>query len=238
MTSNDILKIDFGVEINGWIIDSAFSIAFDYKYNNLLKAVKEATNTGLKYIGIDADINDYSSAIEETMSSFEIELNNEILPIKPIYNLGGHNIIKEIIHGGIFLPCVKNNANKTRFSEGVYAVETFGTTNSNHANNVGIANLYMLNKNYDILQLHLEQNNDKLLYNYIIDNFKTIPFTNRYLNNSNILNYEIYLNNLCNYNIVKKFPPLCVDNGYTAQYEHTVYIGENKKIIFSQDIDY
>jgi methionyl aminopeptidase len=32
VTKNDILKIDFGIEINGWIIDSAFTITFDNKY--------------------------------------------------------------------------------------------------------------------------------------------------------------------------------------------------------------
>jgi methionyl aminopeptidase len=44
----DVMKVDFGVQINGWIVDSAFTMSFDPTYDNLLAAVKDATNTGLK----------------------------------------------------------------------------------------------------------------------------------------------------------------------------------------------
>lgn len=47
---SDVLKVDFGVHVNGRIVDSAFTIAFDHTYDNLLASVKEATNTGLKVI--------------------------------------------------------------------------------------------------------------------------------------------------------------------------------------------
>lgn len=45
---DDVLKVDFGVHVNGRIVDSAFTVAFNPVYNNLLAAVKAATNTGLK----------------------------------------------------------------------------------------------------------------------------------------------------------------------------------------------
>ena len=39
-------RADFGTHINGHIIDSAFTVAFNPKYDNLLHAVEDATNTG------------------------------------------------------------------------------------------------------------------------------------------------------------------------------------------------
>ena len=45
---DDLLKVDFGVHVNGRIVDSAFTVAFNPAYDNLLAAVKAATNTGLK----------------------------------------------------------------------------------------------------------------------------------------------------------------------------------------------
>ncbi|MCC9553030.1 M24 family metallopeptidase, partial [Campylobacter jejuni] len=36
----DVMKLDFGIHVNGHIIDSALTIAFDPKYDNLLQAVK------------------------------------------------------------------------------------------------------------------------------------------------------------------------------------------------------
>lgn len=40
------MNADFGTQINGHIIDSAFTVAFNPKYDPLLEAVKAATNTG------------------------------------------------------------------------------------------------------------------------------------------------------------------------------------------------
>lgn len=45
---DDVLKVDFGVHVNGRIVDSAFTVAFDPVYDNLLASVKDATNTGIK----------------------------------------------------------------------------------------------------------------------------------------------------------------------------------------------
>jgi len=44
---DDVLKVDFGVHVNGRIVDSAFTVAANPVYDNLLAAVKAATNTGL-----------------------------------------------------------------------------------------------------------------------------------------------------------------------------------------------
>ena len=45
---DDVLKVDFGVHVSGRIVDSAFTMAFNPVYDNLVTAVKAATNTGLK----------------------------------------------------------------------------------------------------------------------------------------------------------------------------------------------
>lgn len=45
---DDVLKVDFGVHVNGRIVDSAFTVAANPVYDNLLAAVKATTNTGLK----------------------------------------------------------------------------------------------------------------------------------------------------------------------------------------------
>jgi methionyl aminopeptidase len=50
LKSTDVMKVDFGVHINGWIVDSAFTMSWDPTYDNLLAAVKDATNTGIKVI--------------------------------------------------------------------------------------------------------------------------------------------------------------------------------------------
>jgi methionyl aminopeptidase len=44
----DVLKVDIGVHIKGRILDSAFTLSWDPNYDNLLAAVKAATDTGIR----------------------------------------------------------------------------------------------------------------------------------------------------------------------------------------------
>ena len=48
LQKEDVMKVDFGVHINGRIVDSAWTMAFDPVYDNLLAAVRDGTNTGVK----------------------------------------------------------------------------------------------------------------------------------------------------------------------------------------------
>jgi methionyl aminopeptidase len=224
----DVLKIDFGTEVNGWIIDSAFTVCFNRKYDNLLLASKEATYHGIKTASIDARIDDWGEGIEEVMNSYEIKINGKNYQIKPIKNLGGHNIERGIIHGGTFLPSYKMETNE-RFKEAVYAIETFSSTNEEYINPIDNSTLYRINPK--------NQNENNNLLDNIKTHFHTLPFTDRYVENfSN--NYKQELDNLINNKCIFSYPPLYTNNSYVAQYEHTIYIGENKKMVFSTGDDY
>jgi methionyl aminopeptidase len=48
LDKDDVMKVDFGVHLNGRIVDSAFTMTWNPVYDNLLAAVKDATNTGIK----------------------------------------------------------------------------------------------------------------------------------------------------------------------------------------------
>ena len=69
---DDVVKLDFGTHINGRIIDCAFTLSWNDRYNPLLEAVKDATNTGIRAAGIDAQLSDIGAAIQEVMESYEI----------------------------------------------------------------------------------------------------------------------------------------------------------------------
>jgi methionyl aminopeptidase len=128
LQEKDVMKVDFGVHINGRIVDSAFTMTFDPVYDNLLKAVKEATEAGVNAAGIDVRMSDVGAAVQEVMESYEVEINGESLPVKCIRNLNGHNIERYKIHGGKSVPIVKGT-DQTKMEEGeTFAIETFGST--------------------------------------------------------------------------------------------------------------
>lgn len=64
ITYDDVCKIDFGTHIKGYIIDTAFTVAFNPMYDRLLESVKDATNTGVREAGIDARFSEIGAAIQ------------------------------------------------------------------------------------------------------------------------------------------------------------------------------
>ena len=79
---DDVMKVDFGTQIDGRIIDCAWTVAFNPKYDMLLEAVKEATNAGIKAAGIDVRLCDVGESVEEFMESYEVELDGKTYPVK------------------------------------------------------------------------------------------------------------------------------------------------------------
>ena len=128
LQQDDVMKVDFGAHINGRIVDSAFTMTFNPVYDNLLAAVKDATNTGIREAGIDVRVGDIGAAIQEAMESYEVEIKGQTYPVKAIRNLNGHDIIQYSIHGGKSVPIVKSQ-DQTKMEEGeIFAIETFGST--------------------------------------------------------------------------------------------------------------
>lgn len=52
-------------------------MTFDPVYDNLLAAVKDATNTGVREAGIDVRLGDIGAAIQEVMESYEVEIGGK-----------------------------------------------------------------------------------------------------------------------------------------------------------------
>lgn len=179
LQQEDVMKVDFGVHVNGRIVDSAFTMAFEPKYDNLLKAVQEATNAGVREAGIDARVGEIGGIIQETMESFEVEIDGTTYPVKSIRNLTGHNILPYSIHGTKAVPIVKSN-DDTKMEEGdVFAIETFGSTGNGYVRDDMETSHYA--KNGDVGKVDLRLGSAKSLLNVINKNFGTLPFCRRYL---------------------------------------------------------
>ncbi|KAE9965891.1 hypothetical protein EG328_009315 [Venturia inaequalis] len=234
---DDVLKVDFGVHLNGRIIDSAFTMSWNPIYDNLLAAVKDATNTGIREAGIDVRVCDIGAAIQEAMESYEIELKGTTYPIKSIRNLTGHSIGQYQIHGGKSVPIVKGG-DQTKMEEGeLFAIETFGTTGRGNVVEDMECSHYALMP--DAPKVALRVASAKTLLASIKKNFGTLPFARRYLDRLGHDKYLLGLNSLVSNGIVQAYPPLVdIKDSYTAQFEHTLLLRPNCKEVLSRGDDY
>ena len=80
-------------------------------YNPLLDASEEAVSNVIKNMGCDMLISELSEIAEETVKSYEVEINGETIPVLPIDNLTGHSVDQWNIHSGKYVPYIKNNSN-------------------------------------------------------------------------------------------------------------------------------
>ncbi|CRK36551.1 hypothetical protein BN1723_015098 [Verticillium longisporum] len=236
LQQEDVMKVDFGVHVNGRIVDSAFTLAFEPKYDNLLTAVREATNAGVKEAGIDVRVGDIGGVIQEVMESYEVEIDGTTYPVKSIRNLNGHTIERWSIHGAKSVPIVKSN-DTTKMEEGdVFAVETFGSTGNGYVRDDMEVSHYAKRGDSNV---PLRLDSAKRLLNVINKNFGTLPFCRRYLDRLGQEKYLLGLNNLVSAGIVEAYPPLVDKKGsYTAQFEHTILIRPTVKEVISRGEDY
>lgn len=179
LKEDDVMKVDFGVHVNGRIVDSAFTMHFNPRYDNLVAAVKDATNTAINHSGVDALLCDIGAAVQETMESYELELDGKTYQVKSIRNLSGHTINPYQIHGGKSVPIVKGG-DQTRMEEGeTFALETFGSTGRGVVREDGECSHY--GKKVDGRHVPLRSARSKGLLNTINQSFGTLPFCRRYL---------------------------------------------------------
>lgn len=234
---DDVMKVDYGVHVNGRIIDSAFTWAANPRYDNLLAAVRDATNTGIRTAGIDARMGDIGAAIQEVMESYEIELDGKTHQVRTIRSLCGHSILPYRIHGSKSVPTVKTNDN-TKMEEGeFFAIETFGSTGKGLLNEEGENGIY--SKVYNAPHVPLRLARSKTLLATINKSFDTIPFCRRYLDRLGETKYLLGLKNLCEVGVLDMHPPLVEAKGtYTAQFEHTFLLRPTCKEVLSRGEDY
>lgn len=249
--AGDVMKLDFGTQINGHIIDCAWTVSFDPKYDLLLEAVREATETGIRAAGVDVALTDIGAQIQEVMESYEVELEpGRIYPVKALRNLNGHSIGPYNIHAGKSVPIVANG-DRTRMEAGeMFAIETFGSINGRGEVHEDMECSHYM-KTFDAPHASLRLKSARSLLSHINKTFGTLAFCRRWLERDDGGSAFIHegggkqerymgaLRHLCDAGLVDAYPPLCeVPGAYTAQYEHTIVLKGGCKEIVSRGTDY
>jgi methionyl aminopeptidase len=113
-----LVKVDYGVHIEGYIVDTAFSVAL----SNTDKKIVEEVNRALEEVVKGIRVGDKISRVGEIVDNVAREADFIV-----ISNLHGHEIKRFNLHSGLSIPNVPNKIN-ARFANGmVVAIEPFFT---------------------------------------------------------------------------------------------------------------
>jgi len=164
-----IVKVDIGVHVDGYVTDTAITVCFNPEYVSMVETAEEALKAAIDNIKPEMSTSKLGAIIEETIKS---------RGYKPISNLTGHQVGKYLVHAGTSLPNVPQlSFSKIKLGE-VYAIEPFVTV----ANAVGKVEDYDEITIFRFLKSKSVKNpHAKQLLKYIQENFRTLPFAQRWL---------------------------------------------------------
>ncbi len=213
LKEGDVVKVDFGVHVNGYCIDTAFTVEInDNKYKDLIEASRKALENVKKIIRKDIEISEIGRVIENTIKSYNYS---------PIYNLSGHKIEQYVLHAGITIPNYDNKS-KIKLSEGIYAIEPFAT------NGVGLVKEDKPSGIYSIISNKpIRDPNIKKFFQEIYNKYKTLPFAYRWLYKeyNNKINLKLFIEYLKKNGNIHEYPILVEQSkGIVTQFETTFYI--------------
>ncbi|MHA1149619.1 MAG: type II methionyl aminopeptidase [Promethearchaeota archaeon] len=220
-----LLKIDVGAHFNGYIADSAFTINIDQdpKLQNYVDGAKEALDAAIEIFKPGTKLFELGEAIAEKILGYGL---------RPITNLGGHELKQYNLHAGPFIPNYKEIVHNQILQPGdAYACEPFATSGIGRVENGKHAYIYRFVKKVTKNMPYEQQG----YMNKIQRNFNQLPFSPRWIENRNLFpksKIKRTIDNFIRKRIIDKYPILIErSNEPVAQYEHTIVIDMDGKTI-------
>ena len=214
---NSVVKVDIGTHVNGSVADTAVTVCFNPEYVAMVAAAEDALKVATETVRSGIFTSKLGSAIQKTIESHGF---------KPVSNLTGHQVGRYTVHAGRSLPNVFH-LSTTRLHEGeVYAVEPFVTlkeANGRVGNGKEIT-IFKLKKHKSMRNPEAKQ-----LLHYMDTNFRTLPFAERWLQQSPLkTKYKEAFKEIRSSNCLTEYPIFVEVSGKpVAQAEHTLLITAN-----------
>lgn len=207
----DMVKLDIGVHIDGYIADSAMTVDLS-DHPELVEASKAALESAIDIIHAGIDTSEIGATIEKTINEFGY---------KPISNLTGHGLAQYQAHVPPGIPNIHARTGTVLQEGEVVAIEPFATDGSGRVKDTSRWEIYHLTTERPTLPRIPRAR--KLLQE--IMEYKTLPFAKRWFSGEKV---DFTFRQLTKAGIIKPYPVLSeVTGALISQAEHTVIVTED-----------
>jgi len=215
---DQLVSLDVGVHVNGFIGDTAVSVDLSGKNDKLVKASEEALKAAIEKVKVGAAIGSIGKVIEDTITEFGFQ---------PVRNLSGHGLDEYDIHCSPTIPNF-DTKDESKLEKGqVIAIEPFATNGAGMIHEKGDASVYMLigkkSVRIGFVREILKQ----------LETYNGLPFTTRWLTRKfSESQVRFAFNQLKQLEILKEFPPLVeIQNGLVSQTEHSLLVDDEVLVL-------
>ena len=209
----DMVKVDVGAHLDGYIADTAFTVATGAG-QELVEAVERALEAAIGAVKPGIDIGEIGRVVEEVAGT---------AGFKPIRNLTGHGLARWNLHAGLTVPNVQEETGQRLEVGNVIALEPFVTDGAGYVEDQQRA--YIFRYSYDRpVRLRMA----RLLLKDVKRDYDGLPFAERWLSKRmSKLRLELTLRELVNVGALQPYHVLAERAGSkVAQAEHTVIVTE------------
>lgn len=212
-SAGDVVKLDVGVHVDGYIADTATTIEVETdRYSELIESSREALESAIRIIKAKVRLREIGKVISNAIKK---------RGFKPIDNLTGHNLRRYLLHAGISIPNVPEFSLTKLEKDEVIAIEPFATNGAGHVVSGKRSNIYRL--------VRFPPKGDERTRAFarkIKNLFSTLPFAERWLDRE-FANAKDVLEGLSRKGYIMSYSQLIEKGkGTVSQHEHTVIVRE------------
>ncbi len=219
INEGDLVKFDLGVHLNGYIVDTAFTVNFnnDKSLENIIQATEVALDAAIMMVKPKMNTRNIGKKIEEIVKGFNYN---------PIRELGGHQIERWTVHGKKQIPELGSQGGDDIEIGDVFSIEIFASTGEGSVHNTQYSYIYEVNPYAG--RVPLRRKTSKQILGYINKKYKTLPFAERWLAKEFRLGIAFGLQELVQQGKLHAHYVLAEKKGiYVAQSEDTIIITED-----------
>ena len=212
----DVVKLDVGVSIDGYVADTAVTIALSEEDKKLVEASEKALEEAIKLVKPGADVKDISAKIEEVIENYGF---------KPITNLTGHGLKQYIIHSEPRISNCKDDYSYILEEGEVIAIEPFVTRGRNYITEEDESRALI----YSLIQEKPCRSREAKEIMKKMSDRHGLPFSDRWVDTSGI-KLRLAINELSKRNCITSHSILKGDSKI-AQSEHTILVLDEPIVI-------
>lgn len=215
----DVVKLDLGAQVDGYLADTAVTVEVGSRnWTDLIRASETALAAAIETVRPKIQTRLIGAAIERAIESFGY---------RPIANLTGHSIERNVVHAGKSIPNVGDHSSDLLERDDVIAIEPFATNGAGKVDGRKSGNIYRLAR----IVKDIRPEPALALYKIIEREFDHLPFAERWC-----IGFDKHapalLARLLKMGVVTTYASLLdVGKGIVAQTEHTMIVTDGGAVL-------
>jgi len=218
LQESDVLKIDLGTHVNGFICDTAFTLNFDNSQAKMIEAAELALENALAISKEGTELGKIGQEIEKTIKD---------AGFRPVQNLSGHGLARFEQHSFPSIPNISTGNTRALEEGNAYAIEPFATDGQGIVREGKQSEIFALDKPKPVRNPYARK-----MLELVAEEYETLPFAMRWIEGTLKLpefQRKVAVRELLRAGCIKAFPVLHEQPGkFVSQAEKSLIILDGK----------